>query len=206
MPLEEPVRRRSTVRERAPIGGAQAATANKTRCRRRNPSCRSRPAPEPVVTEISETAESRSAAPHRLVVAPFRRRLNGGCAARENRAWVERDAMKSEWVADAGAHRAHAFAESGIDRDLALRIYTTRLLGRDPKLVLHGGGNTSLKTRMRDRLGEEVEVLRVKASGSDMAAIETGRFRRGAARSDAQAARAQSNRRRGSGRRSNAPI
>jgi rhamnose utilization protein RhaD (predicted bifunctional aldolase and dehydrogenase)/NAD(P)-dependent dehydrogenase (short-subunit alcohol dehydrogenase family) len=80
--------------------------------------------------------------------------------------------MKSAWAdRDAEALVAHG-AKSGIDRDLALRIYTTRLLGRDPKLVLHGGGNTSLKTRMRDLLGEDVEVLRVKASGADMAAIE----------------------------------
>jgi rhamnose utilization protein RhaD (predicted bifunctional aldolase and dehydrogenase)/NAD(P)-dependent dehydrogenase (short-subunit alcohol dehydrogenase family) len=80
--------------------------------------------------------------------------------------------MKSGWVdRDAEALVAHG-AKSGIERDLALRIYTTRLLGRDPKLVLHGGGNTSLKTRMRDPLGEDVEVLRVKASGADMAAIE----------------------------------
>jgi rhamnose utilization protein RhaD (predicted bifunctional aldolase and dehydrogenase) len=28
-------------------------------------------------------------------------------------------------------------------RDLALRTYTTRLLGGEPRLVLHGGGNTS---------------------------------------------------------------
>jgi rhamnose utilization protein RhaD (predicted bifunctional aldolase and dehydrogenase)/NAD(P)-dependent dehydrogenase (short-subunit alcohol dehydrogenase family) len=80
--------------------------------------------------------------------------------------------MKSGWVErDAEALVAHG-AKSGIERDLALRVYTTRLLGRDPKLVLHGGGNTSLKTLMRDFLGEEVEVLRVKSSGSDMAAIE----------------------------------
>ena len=80
--------------------------------------------------------------------------------------------MKSGWVdSDAEAMVAHG-AKSGIDRDLALRLYTTRLLGRDPKLVLHGGGNTSLKTRMRDRLGEEVAVLCVKATGSDMASIE----------------------------------
>src|SRR5262249_31918123 len=50
----------------------------------------------------------------------------------------------------------------------------TRLLGRDPKLVLHGGGNTSLKTTMPDLLGEEVAVLCVKGSGSDMAGIEPG--------------------------------
>ena len=81
--------------------------------------------------------------------------------------------MKSGWFdRDAEAIVAHG-AKSGVEPDLALRIYTTRLLGRDSKLVLHGGGNTSLKTRTRDRLGEEVEVLRVKASGADMAVIES---------------------------------
>jgi rhamnose utilization protein RhaD (predicted bifunctional aldolase and dehydrogenase)/NAD(P)-dependent dehydrogenase (short-subunit alcohol dehydrogenase family) len=84
--------------------------------------------------------------------------------------------MKSAWVdRDAQAMVAHG-AAAGIDRDFALRIYTTRLLGRDPKLVLHGGGNTSLKTRMRDRLGECVDVLRVKGSGADMATIEPSGF------------------------------
>jgi rhamnose utilization protein RhaD (predicted bifunctional aldolase and dehydrogenase)/NAD(P)-dependent dehydrogenase (short-subunit alcohol dehydrogenase family) len=79
--------------------------------------------------------------------------------------------MKSAWVdGDAQAAVAHG-EKSGVDRDLALRVYTTRLLGRDPKLVLHGGGNTSLKTKMRDLLGDEAEVLRVKSSGSDMATI-----------------------------------
>jgi rhamnose utilization protein RhaD (predicted bifunctional aldolase and dehydrogenase)/NAD(P)-dependent dehydrogenase (short-subunit alcohol dehydrogenase family) len=92
------------------------------------------------------------------VVAPFRRRLNSAMQS----GWVDRDA---EAMVAQGA-------KSGLDRELALRIYTTRLLGRDPKLVLHGGGNTSLKSRMHDRLGEEVEVLRVKASGADMATIE----------------------------------
>jgi rhamnose utilization protein RhaD (predicted bifunctional aldolase and dehydrogenase) len=92
-----------------------------------------------------------------LVVAPLCRRLNGVMKS----GWVDRDAEVA--VADG--------AKSGVDRDLALRVYTTRLLGRDPKLVLHGGGNTSLKTRMNDLFGEEVEVLRVKSSGSDMATI-----------------------------------
>jgi rhamnose utilization protein RhaD (predicted bifunctional aldolase and dehydrogenase)/NAD(P)-dependent dehydrogenase (short-subunit alcohol dehydrogenase family) len=80
--------------------------------------------------------------------------------------------MKSGWVDSDAEATVASGAKSGIDRDLALRLYTTRLLGRDPKLVLHGGGNTSLKTRMRDRLGDEVAVLRVKATGSDMASIE----------------------------------
>ena len=80
--------------------------------------------------------------------------------------------MKSAWN-DRDAEAAVAqYAAAGIARDLALRVYTTRLLGRDPKLVLHGGGNTSLKTRMRDLLGAETEVLCVKGSGWDMGNIE----------------------------------
>ena len=80
--------------------------------------------------------------------------------------------MRSGWVdRDAETIVAHA-AKSGVEHVLALRIYTTRLLGRDPTLALHGGGNTSLKTHAVDHLGEKVEVLRVKGSGADMAAIE----------------------------------
>jgi rhamnose utilization protein RhaD (predicted bifunctional aldolase and dehydrogenase)/NAD(P)-dependent dehydrogenase (short-subunit alcohol dehydrogenase family) len=78
--------------------------------------------------------------------------------------------MKSSWVdrdADAMVQR---YAGSG--RDLALRVYTTRLLGRDPKLVLHAGGNTSVKTRLPNVLGEETDVLCVKGSGWEMANIE----------------------------------
>jgi len=80
--------------------------------------------------------------------------------------------MKSRWVEAEAAEIVARGAEAGIARDLALRIYSTRLLGADPKLVLHGGGNTSLKTRARDLLGNEIEVLRIKASGADMATIE----------------------------------
>jgi rhamnose utilization protein RhaD (predicted bifunctional aldolase and dehydrogenase)/NAD(P)-dependent dehydrogenase (short-subunit alcohol dehydrogenase family) len=80
--------------------------------------------------------------------------------------------MKSRWVeADAQA-TVERYAKAGVDRELALRVYTTRLLGGDPKLVLHGGGNTSVKLRTRDLLGEEVEVLCVKGTGWDMAVIE----------------------------------
>src|SRR5947207_1403959 len=80
--------------------------------------------------------------------------------------------MKSAWnVRDAEAAVA-LYAAQGVNRDVALRVYTTRLLGRDPKLVLHGGGNTSVKTRKRDLLGAEVDVLCVKGSGWDMAKIE----------------------------------
>lgn len=80
--------------------------------------------------------------------------------------------MKSAWVErDAQVAVAH-YAKANIAPDLALRVYTTRLLGRDPKLVLHGGGNTSVKTRVRDLNGEDTEVLCVKGSGWDMGHIE----------------------------------
>src|SRR5215471_1995363 len=80
--------------------------------------------------------------------------------------------MKSGWVDSEAQAAIDRYARDGISRDLALRVYTTRLIGRDPKLVLHGGGNTSLKTTMPDLLGEEVAVLCVKGSGADMATIE----------------------------------
>jgi rhamnose utilization protein RhaD (predicted bifunctional aldolase and dehydrogenase)/NAD(P)-dependent dehydrogenase (short-subunit alcohol dehydrogenase family) len=81
-------------------------------------------------------------------------------------AWVERDAKQA----------VDRYGQAGLAVDLALRIYSTQLLGRDAKLVLHGGGNTSLKTRERDLAGEELAVLRVKGSGWDMGAIEPAGF------------------------------
>jgi rhamnose utilization protein RhaD (predicted bifunctional aldolase and dehydrogenase)/NAD(P)-dependent dehydrogenase (short-subunit alcohol dehydrogenase family) len=59
---------------------------------------------------------------------------------------------------------------------LGLRVYTSRLLGRSPELVLHGGGNTSVKTTETDFFGDEVEVCRVKGSGWDLATIERAGF------------------------------
>jgi rhamnose utilization protein RhaD (predicted bifunctional aldolase and dehydrogenase)/NAD(P)-dependent dehydrogenase (short-subunit alcohol dehydrogenase family) len=82
--------------------------------------------------------------------------------------------VQSAWVDGEAQAAIDRYTRTGIGRDLALRIYTTRLLGRDRRLVLHGGGNTSLKTRMPDLLGEEVDVLCIKGSGSDMAAAEPG--------------------------------
>jgi len=60
--------------------------------------------------------------------------------------------------------------------ELALRIYTSRLLGRDPALVLHGGGNTSVKLIRTNIVGEEEAVLFVKGSGADLASIEPEGF------------------------------
>ena len=80
--------------------------------------------------------------------------------------------MKSRW-SDAEAKEFVArYAKQGVGEDLALRTYTTRLLGSDPKLVLHGGGNTSVKTTLRDQLGDAAEVICVKGSGWDMGNIE----------------------------------
>ncbi|HEX2655300.1 MAG TPA: bifunctional aldolase/short-chain dehydrogenase [Xanthobacteraceae bacterium] len=80
--------------------------------------------------------------------------------------------MKSGWVDREAQALARRYADQGISEDLALRVYTTRLLGSNPKLVLHGGGNTSVKTRMRDLIGDETDVLCVKGSGWDMGTIE----------------------------------
>jgi rhamnose utilization protein RhaD (predicted bifunctional aldolase and dehydrogenase)/NAD(P)-dependent dehydrogenase (short-subunit alcohol dehydrogenase family) len=60
--------------------------------------------------------------------------------------------------------------------DLGLRVYTSRLLGRDRSLVLHGGGNTSVKLRRRNLFDEEEEVLYVKGSGWDLETIEEAGF------------------------------
>jgi rhamnose utilization protein RhaD (predicted bifunctional aldolase and dehydrogenase) len=64
-----------------------------------------------------------------------------------------------------------ATAQACGDDPLQLRVYTSRLLGRESALVLHGGGNTSVKAVTRTFLGEEVEVVYVKGSGHDLATI-----------------------------------
>ncbi|MES9832446.1 MAG: bifunctional aldolase/short-chain dehydrogenase [Candidatus Thiodiazotropha sp. DIVDIV] len=64
-------------------------------------------------------------------------------------------------------------AEAGLcQNELALRVYSSRLLGSDPALVLHGGGNTSVKILEQDLFGEEEQILYVKGSGWDLATIE----------------------------------
>jgi len=59
---------------------------------------------------------------------------------------------------------------------LGPRVYTSRLLGREKSLVLHGGGNTSVKLREKNLFGEDQEVLYVKGSGWDLATIEAEGF------------------------------
>lgn len=68
-------------------------------------------------------------------------------------------------------------AEAGKCRDdLDLRVYSSRLLGRDASLVLHGGGNTSVKIREKNIFGEDEDILYVKGSGWDLATIERAGF------------------------------
>ncbi len=62
------------------------------------------------------------------------------------------------------------------DSDLNLRVYSSRLLGAESELVLHGGGNTSVKTSEKDHTGKQLEVLRVKGSGSVLANIDEKGF------------------------------
>ncbi|HSG10018.1 MAG TPA: bifunctional aldolase/short-chain dehydrogenase [Longimicrobiales bacterium] len=67
-------------------------------------------------------------------------------------------------------------AKPFLSSPLGLRAYTSRLLGREPSLVLHGGGNTSVKTSAANVFGEEEAVLCVKGSGWDLATIEPAGF------------------------------
>lgn len=76
--------------------------------------------------------------------------------------------MKNRW--------SDADAEKFADNDLSLRVYTSRLLGDDPSLVLHGGGNTSVKVSENDFFGNPVDLLYVKGSGWDLATIEAAGF------------------------------
>ena len=64
----------------------------------------------------------------------------------------------------------------GYSGELGLRVYTSRLLGRDKSLVLHGGGNTSVKIVEKNSFGEDEEILYVKGSGWDLEKIEEAGF------------------------------
>ncbi|TFG36049.1 MAG: bifunctional aldolase/short-chain dehydrogenase, partial [Desulfobacterales bacterium] len=59
---------------------------------------------------------------------------------------------------------------------LCLRVYTSRLIGSEADLVLQGGGNTSVKCRVTDILGEEKDIIYVKGSGWDLGSIEPQGF------------------------------
>ncbi|WP_416905129.1 bifunctional aldolase/short-chain dehydrogenase [Micromonospora echinospora] len=75
--------------------------------------------------------------------------------------------MLNRWSADDAPDRSDPVAQL---------VYASRLLGADTGLVLHGGGNTSVKTTVTDLTGEPVEVLHVKGSGSDLATMGASGF------------------------------
>lgn len=75
--------------------------------------------------------------------------------------------MKSRWDDEIATQ---------FEDDLSIRAYTSRLIGSDEDLVLHGGGNTSVKSRITDLFGEEIDVLYVKGSGWDLGDIQPAGF------------------------------
>jgi rhamnulose-1-phosphate aldolase/alcohol dehydrogenase len=79
--------------------------------------------------------------------------------------------MESRWSDREAAEYVERFAPRW-GEELALRVYTSRLIGRDPDLVMHGGGNTSLKGTVTTLVGDAIEALFVKGSGWDLDAIE----------------------------------
>lgn len=79
--------------------------------------------------------------------------------------------MQNRWR-DAEAAKFLALYAPQWGADLALRTYASRLLGAEEALVLHGGGNTSVKGTCTNILGEQIPAIYVKASGHDMAGIE----------------------------------
>ena len=64
--------------------------------------------------------------------------------------------MKNNWSNNESKKYIRKYKNLGYSKDLALRVYTTRLLGRNSELVLHGGGNTSVKTSMKDIDGKNI--------------------------------------------------
>jgi rhamnose utilization protein RhaD (predicted bifunctional aldolase and dehydrogenase)/NAD(P)-dependent dehydrogenase (short-subunit alcohol dehydrogenase family) len=81
--------------------------------------------------------------------------------------------MQSAWSDEEAKAAVLRWAQRpGSNEDVALRTYTSRLVGREPALVLHGGGNTSVKTTLPDDLGRPTAVLCVKGSGWDLADLE----------------------------------
>ena len=80
--------------------------------------------------------------------------------------------VQNRWSESGAREAIERYGALGVGEALALRTYSARLLGADADLVLHGGGNTSVKTTVTGLLGETIPVLCVKGSGWDLATIE----------------------------------
>ncbi len=76
--------------------------------------------------------------------------------------------MRNLW-SDKDTHTMH---------ELDKLVYMSRLIGADPSLVVWGGGNTSIKVNEKDFMGRDIQVMRIKGSGSDMKSIERRHFPR----------------------------
>ena len=81
--------------------------------------------------------------------------------------------MRNRWT-EKEARRAVTRWGDEHGEDVALRLYSARLIGEEVDLVLHGGGNVSLKCKHRTLLGDEIDAIYVKGSGCDLATIEPG--------------------------------
>ncbi len=80
--------------------------------------------------------------------------------------------MKNNWSDKELSKFISHYKKLGYNEDIAIRVYSTQLLGKNKELVLHGGGNTSVKTHVKDIDDKICEVLCIKGSGWDMAQIE----------------------------------
>ena len=81
--------------------------------------------------------------------------------------------MIENWYEDVEAANYRAAAgNNSADQELGERVYTSRLIGQNPDLLMHGGGNTSVKVQRADLFGKIRDVLHVKGSGWDLDVIE----------------------------------
>ena len=80
--------------------------------------------------------------------------------------------MKNQWNKEDSVRYIKKYKALGYHEDMALRVYTSRLIGRENSLVLHGGGNTSVKTKLKDIDDSYHDVICVKGSGWDLSNIE----------------------------------
>ena len=80
--------------------------------------------------------------------------------------------MKNKWNNSEAKKYISQYKQKNISKELSLRIYTTHLLGREKDLVLHGGGNTSLKTSIKNVFKQKIDVMHIKGSGWDMGSID----------------------------------
>jgi rhamnose utilization protein RhaD (predicted bifunctional aldolase and dehydrogenase)/NAD(P)-dependent dehydrogenase (short-subunit alcohol dehydrogenase family) len=86
---------------------------------------------------------------------------------------MRKNMFKNKWNDKEAASFIKTHDSDRINADLAHRVYTSQLIGQEPDLVMHGGGNTSCKTVMKDLHGQNLDVLCVKGSGWDLGTIQT---------------------------------